>query len=167
VLQVESWTLWKWLLLYDKELGRDANKGHEILSLWLGTKGSIYVFMSYLVHMLSRKKWMKGGHPMESTSHGLRIEKRVGEHMPWSNNSWIKDWCWGVLINETVSWYHVLWWKCSASQLEIKSEPVVELRTYLVPAGVWYRGPWRVLLSSFTSWLPIRNRQLVSRWLSH
>jgi hypothetical protein len=27
VFQVESWTLWKWLLLYDKELGRDANKG--------------------------------------------------------------------------------------------------------------------------------------------
>jgi hypothetical protein len=25
--QVESWTLWEWLLLYNKELGRDANKG--------------------------------------------------------------------------------------------------------------------------------------------
>jgi hypothetical protein len=31
-------------------------RGHEILPLQLGTKGSIDVFMSYLIHMLSKEK---------------------------------------------------------------------------------------------------------------
>jgi hypothetical protein len=91
-------------------------RGHEIPSLWLETKESIYVFMSYLIGMLSWKKWIKRRHPMELVSHGLRIEKcgRECALIKWLMN---KRFVLGVLINEVVNWCHVLWWKCSATQL--------------------------------------------------
>jgi hypothetical protein len=71
--------LWEWLLLYDKELGRDANKGAWDTPVMISNQMiNLCVYELFDTYALKGKKWMKGGHPMESASHGLRIEKGWG-----------------------------------------------------------------------------------------
>ena len=57
-------------------------RGHEILPLCLEIKGSIYVIYESFGTRALMGKVFEWKAPEDLASHGKRIEKKVGEHVP-------------------------------------------------------------------------------------
>ena len=120
-------------------------RGHEILPLCLESKGSSYViYGSFNTRVLSWEKWLKGRHPRTRLAMEWELLTRWESTcalIKWSMN---KKLMLGLLINETVNWYHYSVVKVFSCLIKI-IEPVVCYSLLLVSYTmilISFAKPW-------------------------